>query len=191
MKDSVVVNKRKIINELAQEIKKENQNLAKLKTSIKQAVKLQIDLNHNIYKGRTLMHYAVLGNNSGVIPLLAKSGVNANICDDNYNTPLHFAVERNAYYAIVELLKIDNIDINALGEFDQTPLHRAVIGGNIDIIKLLVDKGADLFMVDEKNESPLDYAKDEKNSIIIDYLKEIQENERKNNHEWKYYRVFY
>ena len=169
MKDSVVVNKRKIINELAQEIKKENQNLAKLKTSIKQAVKLQIDLNHSIYKGRTLMHYAVLGNNSGVIPLLAKSGVNANICDDNYNTPLHFAVERNAYYAIVELLKIDNIDI----------------------IKLLVDKGADLFMVDEKNESPLDYAKDEKNSIIIDYLKEIQENERKNNHEWKYYRVFY
>ena len=35
MKDSVVVNKRKIINELAQEIKKENQNLAKLKKRIK------------------------------------------------------------------------------------------------------------------------------------------------------------
>lgn len=190
MKDNNV-NKRKKINELAQEIKKENQNLAKLKTSIKNVVKLQIDLNHRIYKGRTLMHYAVIGNNSGVIPLLAKSGVNANICDDNYNTPLHFAVEHNAYYAIIELLKIDNIDINALGEFDQTPLHRAVIGGNLDIIKLLIEKGADPFMVDEKNESPLDYAKDEKNLDIVNYLTKIEKNERKNSHEWKYCRLFY
>lgn len=183
MKDNNSINKRKIIKELAQELKKENQNLAKLKTFIKQSVKLKIDLNSRIYKGRTLMHYAVLGNNSGVISLLAKSGVNANVCDDNYNTPLHFAVDHNSYYAVLELLKLDNIDINALGEFDQTPLHRAVIGGNIDIIKLLINKGADSLMVDEKNESPLDYAKDEGDLMIINYLIEVQNNERKDNYE--------
>lgn len=181
MKDNVTINKRKIIKELAQEIKKENQNLAKIKTSIKQAVKLNVDLNNRIYKGRTLMHYAVIGNNSGVISLLAKSGVNANVCDDTYNTPLHFAVDHNSYYSVLELLKLENIDINALGEFDQTPLHRAVIGGNLDIIKLLIDKGADAFLVDEKNESPLDYAKDEGDITIINYLTKIKE--RKDNYE--------
>lgn len=183
MKDNATINKRRIIKDLAQELKKENQNLAKLKTSIKQSVKLKVDLNSRIYKGRTLMHYAVLGNNSGVISLLAKSGVNANVCDDNYNTPLHAAVEHNSYYAILELLKLDNIDINALGEFDQTPLHRAVVMGNLDVIKLLIEKGADPLMVDEKNESPLDYAKDEGDEKIINYLTKIQNNERKDNNE--------
>ena len=70
------------------------------------------------------------------------------------------------------LLQVEGIDLNALGEFDQTPLHRAVIMGNLKIIKLLIENGADPYMVDEKNESPLDYAKDEDNQMIIKYLDE-------------------
>ena len=62
------------------------------------------------------------------------------------------------------------IDINALGEFEQTPLHLAVIKGNLDIIKLLINHGADLMLVDEKNLTPLDYAIDEKNEKITKYL---------------------
>ena len=142
-------NRRKIINDLAKEIKTPNQNLAKLKTMIKQISKLPIDMNTRIYKGRTLLHYAVIGNNSGVINLLSKAGVNPNICDDNYNTPLHFAI---------------------LSEFEQTPLHKAVILGNLDIIKLLIKYGADPELVDEKNQSPLDYAQDEGDQEIIKYL---------------------
>ena len=167
------VNKRKAINELAMEIKKSNQNLAKIKTMIKELVKLPIEPNTRIYRGRTLMHYAVIGNNSGVIGLLHKIGVSPNICDDNFNTPLHFAVLHGSYYSVCELLKIADIDMNAPGEFDQTPLHKAVIVGNLDLIKLLINGGADPLMVDEKNQSPLDYAKDEGDEKIINYLREI------------------
>ena len=70
------------------------------------------------------------------------------------------------------LIQIEGIDLNSLGEFDQTPLHKAVIMGNLKIVKLLIQKGADPYMVDEKNESPLDYAKDEDNQIIVNYLNE-------------------
>ena len=44
--------------------------------------------------------------------------------------------------------------------------------GNLKIIKILIENGADPYMVDEKNESPLDYAKDEDNQMIIKYLDE-------------------
>lgn len=172
------MSKRKIINELAMEIKKGKENLAKVKTMIKQVVKLPIDLNTRIYKGRTLMHYAVIGNNYGVVVLLAKLGVNANLCDDNYNTPLHLAVMKDSYYVVSELLKIQDIDSNALGEFDQTPLHKAVITGNLNTIKLLIQKGADPLMVDEKNQSPLDYAKDEGDETIINYLVALEKRQK-------------
>jgi len=161
---------RRIINELAKEIKTPNQNLAKLKTSIKQISKLPIDLNMRIYKGRTLLHYAIIGGNSGIINLLVKAGVNPNLCDDDFNTPLHFAIIKNEYFGVHELLKIKEVDVDAPSEFEQTPLHKAVIRGNLDIVKLLIKYGADPSLVDEKNESPLDYAKDENEEEIIKYL---------------------
>lgn len=168
-------NKRKIINNLAKELKINNQNLAGLKTLIKKVSKLSMDFNTKIYRGRTLMHYAVIGNNSGVISLLAKIGVNPNLCDDNYNTPLHFAIINNAYYAAYELLKLPNIDKDVAGEFEQTPLHKAVISGNLDIIKLLIESGVDPTLVDERNQSPYDYAIDEGDQTIVNYLKQILE----------------
>lgn len=167
------LNKREIMNRLAKEVKTPQQNLAKLKTMIKKTSKLPVDFNSKIYRGRTLMHYAVIGNNSGVISLLAKVGVNPNLCDDDFNTPLHFAILNNIYYAVYELLKLPNVDKNAVGEFEQTPLHKAVIVGNLDMIKLLVKYGADINLVDEKNQSPLDYAIDEGDQSIINYLKKI------------------
>ena len=57
-----------------------------------------------------------------------------------------------------------------VGEFEQTPLHLAVICGNLKMTKVLIKNGADVLLVDEKNLSVLDYAKDEKNNIIVDYL---------------------
>lgn len=179
----MIKNKRQVISKIAHEVKDGTQGLAKLKSSLKLAAKDGINLNSRIYRGRTLMHYAIGGHASGVITLLSRLGVNANLCDDDFNTPLHYAILKNQYYSVVELLKIPNIDINALGEFDQTPLHMAVIVGNMDIIKILIKKGADVFLVDEKNQSPLDYANDEKEEKIINYLTAIIKQRKEANDE--------
>lgn len=166
------LNKRNIMRKIAMEIKKNQLDISKLKTLLLQIDLYHIDPNTRIYKGRTLLHYAVLGNNTDIVLSLCKNGVNVNLCDDTYNTPLHFAIGLNSYHMVETLLQVEGIDLNALGEFDQTPLHRAVIMGNLKIIKLLIENGADPYMVDEKNESPLDYAKDEDNQMIIKYLDE-------------------
>ena len=166
------INKRNIIRKIAMEIKKNQLDSNKLEALLMQIQLYHIDPNTRIYKGKTLFHYAVLGDNIESVLPLYKYGVNINLCDDSYSTPLHCAITQNSYKMVETLLQIDNIDLNALGEFDQTPLHLAVIMGNLKIIKLLIEKGADPYMVDEKNESPLDYAKDEENQIIIKYLDE-------------------
>ena len=95
--------------------------------------------------------------------------MNAEICDDNYNTPLHYAILTDNYQAVKELIKL-NVDINLPAELEQTPLHMAVLKGNKDLVKLLVENGADISLVDEKNLTALDYAYDENDKDIINYL---------------------
>lgn len=51
----------------------------------------------------------------------------------------------------------------------------AVINGNIDIIRYLVDNGAELFLADENNNLPIDYAIDENDLKIIKYFLAKQE----------------
>ena len=160
---------KQILRDIVREIKRKPSSTGALKSKLKRAIQSGVDVNQPLYRGRTLMHYAVKANAKGTVRILGELGVDARVCDLDYNTPLHFAILHDCYYAIKELLKLE-IDINALGEFEQTPLHLAVIKGNLDIIKLLINHGADLMLVDEKNLTPLDYAIDENNEKIIKYL---------------------
>jgi ankyrin repeat protein len=43
------------------------------------------------------------------------------------------------------------IDINKAGDLGYTPLHVACMKGNIEMVKFLVEKGADLFALSEGN----------------------------------------
>lgn len=167
----MIKNKRQILNELVKMIKYQY-DVKKLKKTLENVRIQGIDLNSKVYRGRTLLHYAAKRNNKSIIRVLIKSGVNPNICDDDYNTPLHYAINMNNYIAIKELIK-RGADINIPGEFDQTPLHTAVLVGNIDVVKMLLENGADASQVDEKNLTPLDYAKDEKDEEIIVFLEKI------------------
>lgn len=164
-------NKRQILNEMVKMIKYSS-DTKNLRKSLENAQIKGIDLNSKIYRGRTLLHYAAKRNNKVLIRTLIKTGVNPNICDDDYNTPLHYAINMNNFIAIKELVK-RGADINIPGEFDQTPLHSAILIGNIDVIKLLLENGADASQVDEKNLTPLDYAKDEKDEKIIGFLEKL------------------
>ena len=43
--------------------------------------------------------------------------------------------------------------------------------------RLLIENGADIYSVDERNQTPLDYAKDENNIEIIYYLEKVKKGE--------------
>ncbi|MBQ8292560.1 MAG: ankyrin repeat domain-containing protein [Bacilli bacterium] len=161
--------KRVILSNLARDIRNNSLELKSFKKTLQKALKQGVELNSKIYRGRTILYYAVKRNNRRLVRMLIKSGANPNICDDDFNSPLHHAILMNHFICVKELLKM-NVDINIPGEFDQTPLHTAVLKGNLDIIKLLIEGGADIHQVDEKNLTALDYAKDEKDEKIILFL---------------------
>ena len=144
--------------------------LALIKKTIRNQLANGFDINTKYLKGKTLAHYVVKYNVTGLFLYLLKSGLNLNICDDSYDTPLLKAVKFNRITLVKELINCE-VDLNLAGEFEATPLHVAVTEEYIEIVKLLLKAGADVSLVDERNYSPLDYALDEKNDQIINLLK--------------------
>jgi ankyrin repeat protein len=91
--------------------------------------------------GKTALHLAA---NSGfreiALVLLAK-GADVNARDNQGNTPLHDAMG-NASHIALELLD-KGADVNARNSSNTTPLYYAVEGGSVDLIDLLLKRGAD------------------------------------------------
>lgn len=145
-------------------------HLALIKKTIRNQIANGFNINSKYLKGKTLGHYVVKYNVTGLFIYLLKCGLNLDICDDNYDTPLHLAVKNNRIILVKELINC-KVDINISCEFEATPLHLAVSEGYSDIVKLLLKAGADVSLVDERNQSPLDYALDEKNDHIVNLLK--------------------
>jgi ankyrin repeat protein len=145
-------------------------HLALIKKTIRTQLANGFDINTKYLKGKTLAHYVVKYNVTGLYLYLLKCGLNLDICDDNYDTPLIYAVKNNRIILVKELINC-KVDINMACEFEATPLHLAVSEGHSDIVKLLLKAGADVSLVDERNQSPLDYALDEKNDHIVNLLK--------------------
>ncbi|MBU1109953.1 MAG: ankyrin repeat domain-containing protein [Candidatus Riflebacteria bacterium] len=75
------------------------------------------------------------------------------------------------YQYTVEALCKSKADVNARDSFGLTPLHRAVEGGNPDIIRILVSNGADSNLLDHKGRTPKAYARE-----ILDGLVAFEKN---------------
>ena len=48
-----------------------------------------------------------------------------------------------------------------------TPLHAAMVGGNDDLVKLLIEHGADVNAENKEGKKPIHYAAEEDNAEII------------------------
>jgi len=160
--------KKEYLTEIVEAIKSKQSN-AKVKKLVVEMKHLGLDINSKRYRGRTLLHYAVKYHNVKIVSFLVKSGVNLEICDDDYQTPLHYAISLNDSQMVKELIN-EGADVNATSSLELTPLHIAITTSNLEIVKILVAHGADKDLVDEKNLRPIDYAIDEKNTQIIEYL---------------------
>jgi uncharacterized protein len=88
------------------------------------------------------------------------------------NTPLIVAAgwgDRDA----VRILLDAGANINATGEDRDTALHRAVAVEALDVVQMLIDRGASVEMADAFGDTPRDFAEEAKDLRIRELLRRI------------------
>ena len=120
-----------------------------------------------LLNGCTTFHSAAAKGNVNAIERLSVSGDDVNEMDDVGITPLIYAVKGNQKEALLALIKSGaNINIGDL-EFGNTPLSHAILQGNTKLIRILVDKGADVDIRNKDGLSAVDLVKNIHNDDII------------------------
>ena len=124
----------------------------------------QIDDNVHDHLGRTIMHFAADCDSRHLdcVRMVVESGkFDLNIQDINGYSPLHSAVQEDNLKVAEMLLSTGKIDVDA-GCPQGTPMHFAVDLSLPDMVRLLIDNGADVTACDitqlEKR-SPIDIAR--------------------------------
>jgi uncharacterized protein len=136
----------------------------------------------------TALHFAASRGDSTMAALLLKSKANPNLRDTAGLTPLMYAVMQGAWenylggIKVVQMLIDAGADVNALDKTNFSVLQAACnIEGSlsigfekqrVEIIKLLLEKGAKVAGRNANGLTALDMAKKIKNTEVIDLLKE-------------------
>ncbi|MEG4517237.1 MULTISPECIES: ankyrin repeat domain-containing protein [unclassified Microcoleus] len=99
-------------------------------------------------KSRALLHNAAKIGFKELVQQLIKDGANVAIRDSAKRTPLHYATTK-------EVAALLMLDINAIDQSGNTPLHLAVDRGSQDIAELLIANGARVNVRNENGQTPL------------------------------------
>jgi ankyrin repeat protein len=96
-----------------------------------------------------------------------------NACSSDGDNGLHCVVgwgDLSAAKALIEA----GIDVNKAGDLGYTPLHVACMQGNVEMVKLLIDKGANMFALSE-GDAPFATARLAGHDQICDLLAPLME----------------
>ena len=93
---------------------------------------------------KTALHVACEHSQFNIVSLLLQNGAKVNIPDKDGDLPIHDACgsSDDALSKTKALLQKNSKHINAKGFLTLTPLHRSVEAGNKDVVKYLLENGA-------------------------------------------------
>lgn len=129
-------------------------------------------------KNQTALYAAVLKDREDLVQKLLEKGANPNIADGDGAYPLSEAVVRkSANPQIVKRLLDGGANVNAQEANKATALIYAASNKQIspqtrlEIVQMLINKGADVTIKDEKGKNALDWAKQNRNDDMFEILR--------------------
>jgi ankyrin repeat protein len=110
--------------------------------------------------GWTALTIAAAKGYDQLLTWLIDRGANTQVRDVYRYTPLLRAVENNHETSAELLLSLPDTDVNIQNEFGNTALHHAVSTGNVSMVTLLLESGADPSVLNREGVSARMLAKD-------------------------------
>jgi ankyrin repeat protein len=124
----------------------------------------QPDLSFRAYLGATPLHWAYFGGSRTVVELLEQSGADATVRDDTLGCmPRSFGICVPANWGFAFLVRArlgEDPSLANIMDGRTSPLHEAARNNQTEIVKLLLDNGANPSLADGDGKTPLDLAKE-------------------------------
>ena len=117
-----------------------------------------ININAKNPHGVTAVYIAVQHGKDDVVKALINKGADVNIADNDGWTPLMFSAQEGHLTTVQALLSVPAININAKNLHRKTALHEAANHGKDNVVKALIDNGADVNITDHDGWTPLMFA---------------------------------
>jgi ankyrin repeat protein len=140
-------------------------------------LKYNAEVNSWNENGSTPLLIALSGGNIDISRLLLAHNAHALVYDNKGNTPLHLAAI--CHLEVARSLLECKADVNALDNEGLTPLQRASEGqreGYLEIMRLLLDHGANVIVHDKRRNTPLHFAASEGHLEVAHMLLERKVN---------------
>ena len=158
------------------------------------------DINHKTNYGTTVLHFAIQEKNTALIKFLVGKGADINIRNKKNQSAIYLAAlnnqmdvvlfllekgaeidQKSAYMllpaaakngnlALTESLLEQKLNVNHKNANGNTALHEAAAAGKLEMVKLLISRGANSKIRNNYGETPLDIAG---NSDVRNYLKKF------------------
>lgn len=105
------------------------------------------------------------------------AGVSVNALDKSGCSALHGVAQGGHVQCLMRLLKEPKLAINLQNKLGDTPLHCAAVRGHSEVVRVLLDHGAQQDITNRDNQTPRSLAK---NGIVISILDEGPEHQQRN-----------
>jgi ankyrin repeat protein len=129
-----------------------------------------VDLNAKAENGWSAVMIAAAKGYVEVVRMLMDEGADPTLVDVYGWTPLMRAGFENRTSVVKLLLQHDRVDINRRGENGLTALHLAATQGHVEIVRLLVEHGADPNIKDNFDRTAYAIALESKQSDLLNVL---------------------
>jgi len=133
---------------------------------IEDSIKLVSDINFKNSDGLTPLHYVISMISEGteeidnkkyyeIFILLLKYGANPNMRNATSGTPFGLACYYGLEELVIFMVNKSLVDINLKNSHGYTPIFSAILSGNFNIVKHLLDNGANLHIKNTRNQNGL------------------------------------